>query len=162
LDNTIQVIATDHAPHTLQEKSQPYPQSPSGLPAVENSLPLMLNQVAQQKCSIEQVASWMCDAPARIWGIVGKGRIEAGYDADLVLVDLNKQKTIHDAEQHTKSKWSPWDGVTLTGWPLATYVGGHKVYGDKDGFDETFRGSHLYFDHSRGGYWQTPDGIGTR
>lgn len=160
LDNTIQVIATDHAPHTLEEKAQPYPQSPSGLPAVENSLALMLDQIATGRCSINQVAAWMCDAPARVWGMVGKGRIENGYDADLVLVDLNKQKTIRDAEQHTKTKWSPWDSVTLTGWPVATYVGGHKVYDDSAGFDESFRGAKLRFDHTRGGYWATPGGIG--
>ncbi|QEG01377.1 Dihydroorotase [Stieleria maiorica] len=161
LSQTIQVIATDHAPHTLEEKSVAYPKSPSGLPAVENSLALMLDQVTQGRCSINQVASWMCDAPARVWGMVGKGRIENGYDADLVLVDLNKSKTIRDAEQHTKSKWSPWDSVRLTGWPVATYVGGQKVYDAVDGFDEAFRGAKLRFDHSRGGYWATPDGIGT-
>lgn len=161
LDQTIQVIATDHAPHTLEEKSQPYPQSPSGLPAVENSLALMLDQVNQGKCTIEQIASWMCDAPARVWDIVGKGRIATGYDADLVLVDLSKQKTIRDEDQHTKSKWSPWNSVTLTGWPVATYVGGHKVFDADAGFDESFRGEKLRFDHSRGGYWATPDGIGT-
>ncbi|MCA9140329.1 MAG: dihydroorotase [Planctomycetales bacterium] len=160
LDNTIQVIATDHAPHTLEEKAQPYPKSPSGLPAVENSLALMLDQVVQGRCSINQVAGWMCDAPARVWGMVGKGRIENGYDADLVLVDLSKRKTIHDADQQTKSKWSPWDSVTLTGWPVATYVGGHKVFDESAGFDESFRGQKLRFDHSRGGYWATPDGIG--
>ena len=92
LDGTIQVIATDHAPHTLEEKSQPYPQSPSGLPAVENSLALMLDRVVAGECSITQVASWMSDAPARVWGMVGKGRIEPGYDADLVLVDLKRRK----------------------------------------------------------------------
>ncbi len=92
LDGTIQVIATDHAPHTLEEKSKPYPDSPSGLPAVENSLALMLDRTVAGHCSLTQVASWMSDAPARVWGIVGKGRIAAGYDADLVLVDLEKER----------------------------------------------------------------------
>ncbi|WP_146517674.1 dihydroorotase [Stieleria varia] len=160
LDGTIQVIATDHAPHTLEEKAQPYPNSPSGLPAVENSLALMLNQVAAGRCKLPQVASWMCDAPARVWGIVGKGRIETGYDADLVLVDMNRKKMITDESQHTKSKWSPWSGETLTGWPIGTWVGGHKVYDVDEGFDESARGNKLRFDHSRGGYWNTPDGIG--
>lgn len=160
LDGTIQVIATDHAPHTLEEKSQPYPQSPSGLPAVENSLALMLNRVAASECSITQVASWMSDAPARVWGIVGKGRLERGYDADLVLVDLQRQKTIRDEEQLTKCRWSPWHGQTLTGWPIATFVGGHRVWSVEDGFDDSFRGVKLSFDHNRGGYWNTPDGIG--
>lgn len=162
LDGTIQVIATDHAPHTLEEKAKPYPESPSGLPAVENSLALMLNEVHRGRCSITQVASWMADAPARVWGIVGKGRIEAGYDADLVLVDLNEQRTIRDAEQLTKTKWSPWDGETLTGWPVATFVGGHPVWTKAGGFDESFRGEKLTFDHSRGGFWNTAGGIGPR
>jgi dihydroorotase len=160
LDGTIQVIATDHAPHTLAEKAQSYPDSPSGLPAVENSLALMLDQVVAGRCQLTQVAAWMSDAPARVWGMVGKGRIAAGYDADLVLVDLQRQRTIDDAQQHTKSRWSPWHGQTLTGWPVSTWVGGHEVYNDTNGCDETFRGQKLTFDHTRGGYWNTPDGIG--
>ncbi len=127
-ENTIQVIATDHAPHTLEEKAQPYPKSPSGLPAVENSLALMLDAAHRGLCTLEQIAPWMCDAPARVWDIVGKGRIAPGYDADLVLVDLHRQATIQDAEQITKSRWSPWHGVTLTGWPVKTWVGGQLVY----------------------------------
>lgn len=162
LAGTIQVIATDHAPHTLEEKAQPYPQSPSGLPAVENSLALLLDRVVARQCSIEQVAGWMCDAPARVWGIVGKGRIAAGYDADLVLVDMDETRTVRDEEQLTKSRWSPWDGRTLQGWPVATWVGGRRVWSREQGFDESIRGRKLEFDHSRGGYWNTPDGIGPR
>ena len=161
LDGTIQVIATDHAPHTLQEKARPYPDSPSGLPAVENSLPLMLDRAVAGECSLPQIASWMSDAPARVWGLVGKGRLAAGYDADLVLVDLEKRDRIEDARQHTKTKWSPWDGVTLTGWPVATWVAGRPVWQSDSGFDESHRGHKLRFDHSRGGYWATPEGIGT-
>lgn len=154
LDGLIQVIATDHAPHTLEEKQQPYPQSPSGLPAVENSLALMLNQVHRGGCTVEQVVHWMCDAPARVWDIVGKGRIAVGYDADLVLVDLNKTATIRDGEQETKSKWSPWHGESLTGWPVRTWVMGHEVF--RDGvIDESRRGSEAVYDHARGGYWAT-------
>ena len=160
LDGSIQVIATDHAPHTLEEKSVAYPQSPSGLPAVENSLALMLNEVNQGKCTLEQVASWMSDAPARVWGMVGKGRIAAGYDADLVLVDLSENRVIHDAKQHTKCRWSPWNGVELRGWPVKTFVSGNLVWDHRDGFDETFRGEKPLFDHHRGGYWATMDGIG--
>jgi dihydroorotase len=160
LDGTIQVIATDHAPHTLEEKSKPYPHSPSGLPAVENSLALMLDRVAAGRCTIEQVAGWMCDAPARVWGMIGKGRLAPHYDADLVLVDLQRSKTVLDEQQLTKCGWSPWHGQTLTGWPVATFVGGHRVWSAETGFDEAFRGRKLRFDHDRGGYWATPDGIG--
>ncbi|MBC8354675.1 MAG: dihydroorotase [Planctomycetes bacterium] len=154
LDGLIQVVATDHAPHTLEEKRQPYPKSPSGLPAVENSLALMLNQVHQGRCTIEQVVQWMCDAPARVWDIVDKGRIAVGYDADLVLVDLDKTAVVRNEEQETKSKWSPWHGESLTGWPVRTWVMGHEVFRD-GAFDESRRGSEANYDHARGGYWAT-------
>lgn len=155
LDGKIQVIATDHAPHTLEEKQQSYPNSPSGLPAVENSLALMLNQVNQGNCTLEQVVRWMCDAPARVWDIVDKGRIEVGYDADLVLVDLEREQVIRDAEQETKAKWSPWDGVTLRGWPVETWVMGQRVY-QAGSFCKNSQGSEIQFDHARGGYWRNP------
>jgi dihydroorotase len=151
-DDRLQVIATDHAPHTLEEKSQPYPKSPSGLPAVENSLALMLHQAYLGRCTLEQIVHWMCDAPARVWDIVGKGRIAEGYDADLVLVDLNKTAVIRDEEQQTKSKWSPWHGETITGWPVRTWVMGHEVFRE-GAFDDSRRGSEAQFDHARGGYW---------
>ena len=155
-DGRIQVIATDHAPHTLAEKDQPYPKSPSGLPAVENSLALMLNSVHTGRCRLEQVVHWMCDAPARVWDLVGKGRIAPGYDADLVLVDLQKSQVVRNAEQVTKCGWTPWDGETLTGWPVRTLVMGQTVFRDGQIFD-TVRGQEIQFDHSRGGYWATQD-----
>ena len=154
LEGRIQVVATDHAPHTLEEKQQPYPKSPSGLPAVENSLALMLNQVALGQCTIQQVVHWMCDAPARVWDIVNKGRIAAGYDADLVLVDLNKSATIRNEDQETKCRWSPWHGTTLTGWPVRTWVMGREVFRDGK-IDGAIRGSEAVYDHGRGGYWAT-------
>jgi len=151
-DGLIQVIATDHAPHTLAEKALPYPQSPSGLPAVENSLALMLDRLHQGQCSLEQIVSWMCDAPARVWDIAHKGRIAEGYDADLVLVDLQKKQTIRNADQLTKSGWSPWDGVELTGWPVRTWVMGQTVFQDGR-VNASHRGHEAQFDHSRGGFW---------
>jgi dihydroorotase len=154
LDGDIQVIATDHAPHTFEEKQKPYPQSPSGLPAVENSLALMLNQVNAGRCTIEQVVEWMCDAPARVWDVLYKGRIAVGYDADLVLVDLNKEMTIQDGSQESKCGWSPWNGVSLTGWPVYTWVMGNEVF-NRGRFDSLSFGSEARFDHARGGYWAT-------
>ena len=154
LDGRIQIIATDHAPHTLDEKAAPYPQSPSGLPAVENSLPLMLDQVSRGRCRLEQVVAWMCDGPARIWDMVGKGRIQEGYDADLVLVDLEAERQVRDEDQWTRSGWSPWHGTTLTGWPVRTWVGGRTVFADGQ-VDETPAGREIVFDHARGGYWAT-------
>ena len=154
LQGKIQVIATDHSPHTLEEKSKPYPQSPSGMPSIENCLALMLDQVNRGRCTLEQLVSWMCDAPARVWDMVDKGRIAVGYDADLVLVDLHREATIRDEEQQTKCRWSPWHGQTLRGWPVRTWVRGHEVF--RDGvFDESKRGSEVIFDHARGGYWST-------
>jgi dihydroorotase len=158
-DGRIQVVATDHAPHTLEEKDQPYPKSPSGLPAVENSLALMLDAVHRGECTLEQVVHWMCDAPARVWDLVNKGRIVPGYDADLVLVDLAKVATIRNREQATKCGWSPWDGVSLTGWPVRTWVLGRTVFADGK-TDDRIRGEELQFDHTRGGYWTTQDAQG--
>ncbi len=152
LDGTVQVIATDHAPHTLEEKAQAYPRSPSGLPAVENSLALMLDQVHRGRCRLEQVVRWMCEAPARVWSIVGKGRIAEGCDADVVLVDLAKRATVRDAEQLTRCGWSPWHGETLTGWPVRTWVAGQTVF--RDGrVDPSVRGREALFEPQRGGYW---------
>lgn len=130
LSGVIEVVATDHAPHTLDEKRQEYPNSPSGLPAVENSLALMLNAVHQGRCTLEQVVSWMCAAPARIWDIANKGAIKEGYDADLVLVDLAKTATVLDHNQLTKTGWSPWHGEELTGWPVQTWVMGQIAFAD--------------------------------
>lgn len=153
-DGRLQVIATDHAPHTLEEKQRPYPASPSGLPAVENSLALMLNEVNQGRCSLEQVVHWMCDAPALVWDIVGKGRIAVGCDADLVLIDLNRTQEVRNEQQITKCGWSPWQGVKLTGLPVRTWVMGHEVFNDGQ-FNTDRRGQEARFDHARGGYWAT-------
>lgn len=153
-DGRLQVIATDHAPHTLEEKKRPYPASPSGIPAVENSLALMLNEVHRGRCTLSQVVHWMCDAPARVWDIIGKGRIAVGYDADLVLVDLERIAEIRNEDQLTKCGWSPWHGERLTGWPVRTWVMGHEVY--RDGELRTDQmGREATFDHARGGYWAT-------
>lgn len=149
----VQVIASDHAPHTLAEKQQPYPASPSGVPSVENSLALLLDQVHAGRCTLEQVVQWMSTGPAQVWDLVNKGRIARGHDADLVLVDLEKRVTVRDEQQQTKCRWSPWHGITLTGWPVRTWVMGHAVYA-AGRFDESRRGSEAEFDHARGGYWK--------
>lgn len=154
IDGRLQVIATDHAPHTLEEKRQPYPKSPSGVPAVENSLALVLNEVHHGRCTLQQVVHWMCDAPARVWDIVRKGRISVGYDADLVLVDLERSEVIRNEQQLTKSGWSPWHGETLVGWPVRTWVMGHEVFHDGR-FNADRFGQEAQFDHARGGYWAT-------
>jgi dihydroorotase len=122
------------------------------LPAIENSLALLLNQVSLGRCSLAQVVSWMCTAPADVWHLQGKGKIAEGCDADLVLVDLQLQQTIRNEEQETKSKWSPWHGVTLTGWPIRTWVMGHEVFRLDEGkkhFDTSRFGHEIKFDPHR-------------
>ncbi len=154
LDGTLQVVATDHAPHTLEEKQQPYPQSPSGMPGVQTSLALMLDQVHQGRCTLQQVVHWMCDAPARTWDILNKGRIEVGRDADLVLVDLERKQTVTNEDQQSKCGWSAWAGRELTGWPVCTWVMGRAAY--RDGrISEDPLGHEAEFDHALGGFWAT-------
>ena len=144
----IDMIATDHAPHTLEEKRVPYPDSPSGVPAVEVVLPLLLDQVNQGRCTLEEVAQWTSGGPARVWSIVGKGRIEEGFDADLVLVDLSLRREVRNADQWTKCGWTPWHRAQLSGWPVRTWVGGRTVF--KDGqVDPEPGGQPLAFERSR-------------
>ncbi len=155
-DGTIPVIATDHSPHTLAEKQLPFPQCPSGLPSVENSLSLMLTAVQQGRFSVEQVVRSMCEAPAMVWNIRNKGRIERGYDADVVLVDPHQRRTILNAEQQTKCGWSPWHGIEVIGVPVRTWVCGQTVFRHDNGLDwftDTVCGTEAQFDIQMGGYW---------
>ncbi len=128
LDGVIDFIATDHAPHTLEEKAQEYPNTPSGMPGVETSLALMLTAAMEGRCTVAQVANWMSTAVAKGYGIEGKGAISPGYDADLVLVDLNTYRPVVREELLTKCGWSPFEGWNLTGWAVMTIVGGQIVY----------------------------------
>ena len=127
-DGVIDIIATDHAPHTLEEKSKPYPDSPAGMPGVETSLPLMLTHMKAGKCTLAEIQTWMSDGPARTYGIPNKGRIEEGFDADLVLVDLDHSHEVRDEEVFSRAGWSPYSGLQLSGWPLYTMVGGRVVF----------------------------------
>ena len=128
LDGVIDFIATDHAPHTLEEKAKGYPNTPSGMPGVETSLALMLTQAAQGRCTVAQVANWMSTAVAKGYGIPNKGTIAPGYDADLVLVDLQTYRPVRREDLLTKCGWSPFEGWNLTGWAVTTIVGGQVVY----------------------------------
>lgn len=131
----LSAVVTDHAPHLAEEKSRPYPQSPSGLPAVENSLALMLDAMHAGRCDLAQVVEWMCAAPARIWRARAKGRIAPGMDGDLVLVDLDHPHEIRDETQVTRCGWSPWHGRRVRGLPVRTIVRGRTVY-DRGRFAE--------------------------
>ncbi|MEH2421688.1 MAG: dihydroorotase [Nostoc sp.] len=143
-DGVIDFIATDHAPHTLEEKAQEYPNSPSGMPGVETSLALMLTAAMQGQCTVAQVVNWMSKAVAVAYGIPNKGAIAPGYDADLVLVDLNIYRPVRREELLTKSRWSPFEGWNLTGWAKTTIVGGEIVY-DKGQVNTQVRGQALTF-----------------
>ncbi len=145
LDGVIDFIATDHAPHTLEEKAKGYPNTPSGMPGVETSLPLMLTQAMQGCCSVAQVSNWMSTAVAKAYGIPKKGAIAPGYDADLVLVDLDNYRPVLREELLTKCRWSPFEGWNLTGWPMYTIVGGQIVY-EKGKLNREVRGEPLRFE----------------
>ncbi|MCJ2543305.1 dihydroorotase [Thermostichus vulcanus] len=143
-DGILDCIATDHAPHTLEEKAQPYPQSPSGMPGVETALPLMLTAAQQGRCTLAQVVQWMCEAPARLYGIPNKGRLQVGYDADLVLVDLHTPQPVRREEVLSKCGWSPFEGWELVGWPQVTVVGGQIAFREGK-VDPMVRGRALQF-----------------
>ena len=145
-DGTIDFIATDHAPHTRQEKDQPYPASPSGMPGVETSLPLMLTAcLMDNKCSLQDILKWMCMGPAQAYRIPNKGKIEVGYDADLAICDIENSRPVEDNRLFTKVKWSPFSGKELIGWPKWTVVGGKIAFADSKICEDT-RGSQIKFE----------------
>jgi len=120
----VDVIGSDHAPHTREEKARPYPESPSGMPGVQTLLPIMLDHVAEGRLTLERLVDLTSAGPARVFGIAGKGRIAVGYDADLTLVDLEARRTITDAWIASRCGWTPFDGRTVQGWPIGTIVRG--------------------------------------
>lgn len=123
----IDMVATDHAPHTMEEKTQGYWDVPSGVPAVELMLPLLLHSAKHGKCTYENIANWVCHNPAQIYGLEKRGQIVVGHFADLVIVDPEKILRVKNEEQQTKCKWSPWNGSTLSGCPVMTIVNGKVV-----------------------------------
>jgi dihydroorotase len=129
-DRILKVIGSDHAPHTAEEKAQPYPQSPSGLTGVQTLVPLMLNHVAHGRLSLEHFVEMTSRNPARIFGALRKGEIALGYDADLTIVDLKRTETIQNSWIESKSKWTPFDGMQVRGWPVHTVVRGHLAVRD--------------------------------
>jgi len=143
-DGAIDFIATDHAPHTLEEKRKPYPQSPAGMPGVETSLPLMLTEMKAGRCTLAEIQKWMCHGPAEAYGIRNKGKILEGWDADLTLVDMEHTRPVRNEEMFTRVRWSPFDGRELTGWPIYTIVGGQVVF-DRGKIRDGVRGRPLSF-----------------
>jgi dihydroorotase len=145
IDDKLDVIATDHAPHTLEEKSNTYFNAPSGGPLVQHALPAMLAFVKQEKISIEKVVEKMCHNPAICFKVENRGFIREGYFADLVLVNLDKPWEVNKNNILYKCGWSPFEGETFNAQITHTFVNGHIAYEYGD-FDETQRGMRLTFD----------------
>jgi dihydroorotase len=126
----VDVLGSDHAPHTEEEKARPYPASPSGTPGVQTMLPVMLTHVANGKLSLERLVDLMAHGQQRVFGLADKGRMAVGYDGDLTVVDLKARRTITNDWIVSKSKWTPFDGMEAKGWPIATIVRGTIVMRD--------------------------------
>ncbi len=124
------VLGSDHAPHTKEEKAKPYPASPSGMPGVQTLVPLMLTHVANGRLSLERFIDLTSAGAQRVFGTANKGRMAVSYDADLTIVDLKARRTITHDQQATRCGWTPFDGVEATGWPMATVVRGRVVMQD--------------------------------
>lgn len=123
----IDILGSDHAPHTLEEKAKPYPQSPSGMPGVQTLVPVMLDHVAKGRLSLERFVDLTSAGPARLFGIARKGRLAVGFDADMTVVDLKRREMISDAQAGSRAGWTPYDGMSVTGWPVGAIVRGRRV-----------------------------------
>ena len=126
-NGTVDVIGSDHAPHTRSEKDIPYPGSPSGMPGVQTLLPIMLEHCHQGKITLEKLVELVCENPAKLYNLNGKGFVQEGYDADLTLIDPHQVHTITNEEQESRTGWTPFDGNRVTGMPVATIVQGKIV-----------------------------------
>ena len=145
LDGTINCIATDHAPHTIEEKNLPFDQAPAGMPGVETSLPLMLNHSQTSAIDIKDIVKWMCENPATLYKIKNKGFLKENFDADITIVDMNKEKVVDGKNMQSKCGWSAFDGKTLKGWPVTTIVNGNVVFDNEQIIDE-IKGKKVLFD----------------
>ncbi|MDX2275951.1 MAG: dihydroorotase [Hyphomonadaceae bacterium] len=126
----VDVIGTDHAPHTREEKAQPYPKSPSGMPGVQTLVPVMLTHVAQGRLSLARCIDLTSGGAQRVFNIANKGRVALGYDADFTIVDLKARRTIRNEDQASRVGWTPFDGFEAQGWPMATIIRGQTVMRD--------------------------------
>ena len=126
------ILGSDHAPHTAEEKARRYPDSPSGMTGVQTLVPVMLDHVAAGRLTLQRFVDMTSAGPARLFGIAGKGRVAVGYDADLTIVDLGREGTITDEWIASRSRWTPYGGRRVTGWPVGTIVRGRRVMWDGD------------------------------
>jgi len=129
-EGLVDVIGSDHAPHTREEKEKTYPDTPSGMPGVQTLVTILLDHVNAGRLSLERFVDLTGAGAARIFGIAGKGRIARGYDADFTIVDLNARRKIENSWIASKCGWTPFDGMTTTGWPVATIIRGQTVVRD--------------------------------
>ncbi|MCL2714168.1 MAG: dihydroorotase [Alphaproteobacteria bacterium] len=126
-DGIVDVLGSDHAPHTLEEKARAYPASPSGMTGVQTLVPVMLDHVNAGRLSLARFVDLTSAGPARLFNIAAKGRIAAGYDADLTVVDMKRSETITNRWIASRAGWTPYDGMRVTGWPVGTFVRGRRV-----------------------------------
>ncbi|MFO1172925.1 MAG: dihydroorotase [Hyphomicrobiaceae bacterium] len=126
-DGVADILGSDHAPHTLEEKAKTYPNSPSGMAGVQTLVPVMLDQVNRGRLSLARFVDLTSHGPARLFDLAGKGRIAVGYDADLTIVDVKRRETITNTWIASRCGWTPYDGLTVTGWPVGTFVRGRQV-----------------------------------
>jgi dihydroorotase len=123
----VDTLGSDHSPHTREEKSQPYPKAHSGITGVQTLVPIMLDHVNAGRLTLQRFVDLSSAGPARVFGMAAKGRIAAGYDADLTVVDLKRRETITNGWIASRAGWTPYDGLAVTGWPVGTLVRGHKA-----------------------------------
>lgn len=126
------VLGSDHAPHTKEEKARPYPASPSGMPGVQTLVPIMLTHVAEGRLTLERFVDLTSHGVNRIFGLADKGRLAEGFDGDLTIVDLKARRTIRHEDMATRAGWTPFDGFEAKGWPVATIVRGNVVMRDDE------------------------------
>jgi dihydroorotase len=131
-DGTVDTIGSDHAPHARAAKEKPWPECPAGLTGVQTLVPVMLDHVNAGRLSLARMVDLMCAGPARVYGLVGKGRLAAGYDADFTLVDMKAQRRIEESWIVSPCGWTPFAGMEITGWPMATIVRGRTVMRDDE------------------------------
>ena len=129
---TVDVVGSDHAPHTREEKAKRYPASPSGMPGVQTLLPVLLDHVAAGRLDLRRLVELTSTGAARLWGLQGKGALAVGRDADLSLVDRKARRTITNQWIASRCGWTPFDGMTVTGWPKATVIRGIVVMQDDE------------------------------
>ena len=131
-NGVVDVLGSDHAPHTREEKAKTYPASPSGMTGVQTLVPIMLDHVNAGRLTLLRFVDLTSAGPARLFGIARKGRIAVGYDADVTVIDLKRRETITDKWVASRAGWTPYDGVKVTGWPVGTIIRGRKVMWDGD------------------------------